>query len=245
MRELQKKYRQSSDAAEAASKAKSYFLANMSHEIRTPLGVIMGFSELLLDESTTDEDRVEFVSTIHRNGKILTKIIDDILDLCKVEAQKLSIESIPCSIPELMADIESQMQLEAQLKNIHLHLQTEDNVPQIIHTDPTRLKQILINIIGNAIKFTKIGHVRVHLTRKEISRLEFIVEDTGRGISVANQRMLFQPFSQADITTTRKFGGTGLGLALSRRLAEALGGSLELTKSQENVGSTFTITLSL
>lgn len=245
MRELLDKYQQSSDAAQAASKAKSYFLANMSHEIRTPLGVIMGFSELLLDDSTSDEDRVEFVSTIHRNGKLLTQIIDDILDLSKVEADKLTIESIPCSIPELMADVESLMKHQAQQKNILLHLQTEDNVPRIINTDPTRLKQILINVIGNAIKFTNRGHVHVHVARKEFSKLEFVVQDTGRGISAEHQQMLFQPFSQADITTTRKFGGTGLGLVLSRRLAEALGGGLELTTSQENVGSTFTITLGL
>ncbi|MDQ3230768.1 MAG: ATP-binding protein, partial [Pseudobdellovibrionaceae bacterium] len=245
MRELLDKYQKSSEAAEAANKAKSYFLANMSHEIRTPLGVIMGFSELLLDEGTDDEDRVEFVNTIHRNGKLLTQIIDDILDLSKVEAEKLTIESIPCSIPDLMADVELLMNHQAQQKDIQLNLQIETNVPRVIATDPTRLKQILINIIGNAIKFTNRGHVDVQIARKDQSKLEFVVKDTGRGISAEQQKILFQPFSQADITTTRKFGGTGLGLVLSRRLAEALGGGLELTESQENVGSTFTITLGL
>lgn len=243
MRDLLEKCQSSTEAAQAANKAKSYFLANMSHEIRTPLGVIMGFSELLLDEETDSEDRVEFVNAIHRNGKLLTQIIDDILDLSKVEADKLTIESIPCSLPELLADVESLMKHQAQQKNILLHLQIADAVPNVIHTDPTRLKQILINIIGNAIKFTNEGQVTVHVRRKDDAQLEFVVQDTGRGISKEHQHMLFQPFSQADITTTRKFGGTGLGLVLSRRLAEALGGSLDLTKSEEDVGSTFTITL--
>jgi signal transduction histidine kinase len=243
MRDLLEKCQSSTEAAQAANKAKSYFLANMSHEIRTPLGVIMGFSELLLDEETDSEDRVEFVNAIHRNGKLLTQIIDDILDLSKVEADKLTIESIPCSLPELMADVESLMKRPAQQKNIQLLLQIADAVPNVIHTDPTRLKQILINIIGNAIKFTNEGQVTVQVRRKDDVQLEFVVQDTGRGISKEHQKMLFQPFSQADITTTRKFGGTGLGLVLSRRLAEALGGGLELTKSEEDIGSIFTITL--
>lgn len=243
MRDLLEKYQRSSEAAEAANKAKSYFLANMSHEIRTPLGVIMGFSELLLDEDTSPEERAEFVHTIHRNGTLLTQIIDDILDLSKVEADKLTLESIPCSLRDLMADVENLMKHQAQQKSIHLFLSIADEVPNVIHTDPTRLKQILFNIIGNAIKFTNQGQVTVKVGRKTSTTLEFVVKDTGRGISQEHQQMLFQPFSQADITTTRKFGGTGLGLVLSRRLAEALGGSLELTESQENVGSTFTVTL--
>ncbi|MFW7381763.1 MAG: ATP-binding protein [Oligoflexus sp.] len=248
MRDLLEKYKRTSEAAEAANLAKSAFLANMSHEIRTPLNAIMGFGDLLLDADTTDEDRAEFVATIQRNGKLLTQIIDDILDLSKVEAGKLDIESIRSTLPELISEVMLLMRQQAYEKGIDVNVQAERNAPHTITTDPTRLKQILLNIIGNAVKFTQNGQVDVFIyTKTDASSgkdwLAFTIKDTGRGISAEQQSQLFQPFMQADASTTRKYGGTGLGLILSRRLAEALGGGLELVASEPDTGSTFTVTV--
>ncbi len=246
MRNLLAKYKRISESAETASRAKSSFLANMSHEIRTPLNAIMGFGDLLLDSNTSDDDRVEFVSTIQRNGKLLTQIIDDILDLSKVEAGKLNVESVRSSLPEIVADVMRLMRKMAYNKGIEVYAKADRNVPFMITTDPTRVKQILLNIIGNAVKFTNKGHVDISITMTQDPltqkhMLEFVIRDSGRGISDAQQQQLFQPFMQADASTTRKFGGTGLGLILSRRLAEALGGNLELSESHLHVGSTFII----
>lgn len=258
MRDLLEKYKRTSEAAESASRTKSSFLANMSHEIRTPLNSIMGFGDLLLDPGTTDADRVEFVATIQRNGKLLSQIIDDILDLSKVEAGKMSVENIRTSLPDLIGEVMLVMRQHAFEKGIDLNFIADASTPSTIVTDPTRFKQILLNIIGNAIKFTQRGQVDVSIqmlpytpdssapsasSEAYVKKLCINVEDTGRGISSEQQSFLFQPFTQADSSTTRKFGGTGLGLILSRRLAEALGGGLELTKSKLDVGSIFTLTI--
>ncbi|WP_141733241.1 ATP-binding protein [Oligoflexus tunisiensis] len=248
MRDLLEKYKKKSDDAEAANRAKSYFLANMSHEIRTPLNSIMGFGDLLLDPCTTDEDREEFVDAIQRNGKLLLQIIDDILDLSKVEAGRLVLESVRTSLPDLLTDVMRPMKQQAFDKGIEVNLLVSPNVPRTLVTDPTRLKQILLNIIGNAIKFTQRGLVEIHVMTVVDSdsghlKLQFTVKDSGRGIPEEQQSQLFQPFMQADASTTRKYGGTGLGLVLSRRLATTLGGSLYLQESALGVGSTFVITI--
>ncbi|HET9239424.1 MAG TPA: ATP-binding protein [Oligoflexus sp.] len=248
MRDLLEKYRRKSEDAETANRAKSSFLANMSHEIRTPLNSIMGFGDLLLDPDNTEEERTEFVDAIQRNGKLLTQIIDDILDLSKVEAGKLVVESVATSLPDVMADILRLMHQQAAEKGIAVNVAIHPNAPRMLVTDPTRLKQILLNVMGNAIKFTNKG--RVDLDVMMISdadggapKLQFTVKDSGRGISPEQQEQLFQPFMQADASTTRKYGGTGLGLILSRRLAQSLGGTLELKESALNVGSTFVATI--
>jgi signal transduction histidine kinase len=248
MRDLLEKYKRKSEDAEAANRAKSYFLANMSHEIRTPLNSIMGFGDLLLDPDTTDEDRVEFVDAIQRNGKLLVQIIDDILDLSKVEAGRLVLDNVPTVLPDLMTDVMRPMRNQAFDKGIKLNLLVGPCVPRTLVTDPTRLKQILLNIIGNAIKFTHKGQVDIHVTTTQdrengLLKLQFTIKDTGRGISEEQQSQLFQPFMQADASTTRKYGGTGLGLVLSRRLATFLGGGLYLEESALGVGSTFVVTI--
>lgn len=247
-KKIEEAWRRAKEGAEAANQAKSLFLANMSHEIRTPLNSIMGFMELLFDKTYSEEEKLQFAGAIRRNAQLLLQLIDDILDLSKVEAGKIDFERIPCSLSVLMRNIELLMGHKAKEKGIFLRIQSEDGVPDTITTDPTRLQQILINVIGNAIKFTSRGGVSVKLTGKTLPEsrdylLEILVQDTGRGIPKENREHLFKPFSQADSSTTRKYGGTGLGLILSRRLAVALGGNVELVQSEPNCGSTFSITI--
>ncbi|HET9238329.1 MAG TPA: PAS domain S-box protein [Oligoflexus sp.] len=233
-------------AAEAANLAKSSFLANMSHEIRTPLGAILGFTELLKDPVTDDEEKQEYLEVITRNGEQLTAIIDDILDLSKVEAGHLKLQLSEVSPQALMKDIHALLNVKAKTKGIEIEASFDSSVPLIISTDQTRFRQVLINIIGNGIKFTEQGHVRTRVryeTKEQGSYLVLEVSDSGVGIDAVHQSRLFQPFSQADESTTRRFGGTGLGLSLSRRLAEALGGTVELLRSEPGQGSCFGIVI--
>lgn len=233
-------------AAELASKTKSLFLANMSHEIRTPLGAILGFTNLLRDPNLTAEERESFFEVIQRNGRALSQLIDDILDLSKVEAGRLVIETIETNTRELISDVRSLMELRAQEKGLALRFETPAEIPSAIYTDPNRLRQILVNIIGNAIKFTECGEIRVVVKAEpataQPSKVVFEVHDTGSGIDPEQSKRLFSWFTQADASTTRKFGGTGLGLALSRRLAHSLGGDVALKSSSAN-GSCFVISV--
>lgn len=231
------------DAAEAASRAKSEFLANMSHEIRTPLAVITGFSALLDDPEVHAEERLQFTQTILRNGEQLTRLIDEILDLSKVEAGRLSLEIMSFPLADLLTDIASTLQGKAREKGIELSIVSEGVLPDQVVSDPTRLRQVLLNIIGNAIKFTENGGVYVTVGHTD-GMLRFQVQDTGIGISAAGAERLFQPFSQADSSTTRMYGGTGLGLVLARRLACELGGDVFLERSAVGEGSTFVALLS-
>jgi len=233
--------------AQRANDAKSSFLANMSHEIRTPLAAILGFSELLRDSNSPDE-RAEYTDIINRNGKSLTKIIDDILDLSKVEAGRLQIESIDFNLQNLLSEVMDLFADLAAKKGIAFALKIDQAVPSQIKSDPTRIRQILINLIGNAIKFTAHGSVEVRAETQfdsdKVTHLKFSIVDTGLGLRADQVEKLFEPFSQADHSTTRKYGGSGLGLALSRRLARALGGDVWLANSKLEQGSTFIATVS-
>ena len=235
---------------EQGCRAKSEFLANMSHEIRTPMTAILGFidvlgCELSIDEKTTELQ--EIFGTIQRNGNYLLELIDDILDLSKIESGRLEIERIACSPVRLMDDVVSLMRVRADAKNLSIEVRWDGSIPDTIWTDPTRLRQILINLIGNAIKFTERGSVLVVgglLQEPGLEpRMQYDVIDTGIGMTRSQMEGLFQPFSQADSSTTRKHGGTGLGLAISKRLAMMLGGMITV-ESAPAQGSTFTVTIS-
>jgi len=231
-------------AARDASQAKSEFLANMSHEIRTPMSVIIGYADLLLDPTLAEAEKTDAVATIRRNGQHLLTIINDILDLSKIEAGKMTTERVPCPLRQIIEDAVAPMQPRAVAKGLDLTIECSSSLPQTIVTDPTRLRQILTNLLGNAIKFTERGSVRLSCQPADTpSMVRFDVADTGIGISPENQTVLFQPFMQADGSTTRRFGGTGLGLAISKELAELMGGSLKLMSSRPGQGTCFRLTL--
>ena len=235
---------QARTVAESASVAKSEFLANMSHEIRTPMTAILGYAEMLRATSLTNRDRDDFLGTIQRNGEHLLRLINDILDLSKIEAGKLAVESTKCSLCELISEVVATMRPRAAAKGVRLDVQYIFPVPDSIESDPMRLRQILVNLLGNATKFTDHGTIRLRVRSERdpatSARVLIEVSDTGIGMTPEQISALFQTFSQADASTTRKFGGTGLGLAISMRLAHMLGGDLSVT-SQRGVGSTFTL----
>lgn len=233
------------ERAEAAHRAKSLFLANMSHELRTPLTAVLGFAENLLDPEFTRVDREEAIRAIQRNGAHLLRIINEILDLSKIEAQKFRIEMRECDLRELLEDLGDIMRPQAAEKRIDLVFELHEPVPKTIRTDPTRLRQILINLIENAVKFTENGRILVEARYPPDApspRLEIAVTDSGIGIPAEQIRRLFQPFWQADSSMSRRFGGAGLGLAISKRLAELLGGGISVT-SKPGYGSTFRLTI--
>ncbi|WP_176736306.1 response regulator [Oligoflexus tunisiensis] len=232
------------DAAESASRAKSNFLANMSHEIRTPLGAVLGFAELLRLKDQSPEERENCINAITRNGQLLLQLLDDILDLSKIEAEKIEVDRVTVSMADLLQDIRAVHEHKASEKGIRLRIETEGRLPREISTDILRLKQILYNIVGNSLKFTERGEICVHVSynpRRYGGTLLFQVTDTGCGLSDAEAGRIFQPFMQADGSTTRRFGGTGLGLIISKRLAELLGGDVVLVESHSGVGSTFQV----
>lgn len=229
------------EAAEAANRAKSDFLANMSHEIRTPMTAILGFVDLILENIPHNPENIDAAVTIKRNCDHLLSIINDILDLTKIEAGKLEIENRTCSPGGIIAEVVSLMRIRASAKNIGLNVEYQGPIPETIRSDPTRLRQILVNIVGNAIKFTEVGSVRlVAAFQNENSKLQIKVIDTGIGISEELMNELFRPFIQADSSMNRRFDGAGLGLSISKRLAELLGGHISI-ESAIGKGSTFTI----
>jgi PAS domain S-box-containing protein len=236
---------QLSHAAQTATRAKSEFLANISHEIRTPLTAILGYADLLRDPSA-QLDKHQAAATIKRNGEYLLAIINDLLDLSKIEAGKLEVEKIACSPCQILADLMSLMSVGADAKGLKLQMGCAGPVPETILSDPIRLRQIVINLLGNAIKFTEAGEVRVTvrvLTAPGMEpQLQVDVSDTGIGMTEEQLRRLFQPFAQADSSTTRRFGGTGLGLTISKRLAVMLGGDISVD-SVPGKGSTFRMTI--
>jgi signal transduction histidine kinase/ActR/RegA family two-component response regulator len=245
--------------AEASAIAKTAFLANMSHEIRTPMTAILGFSDMLGDPSLDPDERQALTIGIRRNGEHLLKIISDILDLSKIEAGGMSIEILRC---DPRAIVEEALQLvapRARQMGYPIRVEFAPDVPQTLRTDPTRLRQILINLLGNAVKFTQSGEITVHVdcpglhespaARRDpepsdapvaLHRVRFRVRDTGIGMSDVQLARLFRPFTQGDASVLRRFGGTGLGLAISRRLARMLGGDI-VAASMPGAGSTFTV----
>ncbi|MDH5219065.1 MAG: PAS domain S-box protein, partial [Gammaproteobacteria bacterium] len=229
--------------AEQANRAKSQFLANMSHEIRTPLSAILGFAENLKEPDNSAAENRKAIDTIIRSSKHLSGIINDILDLSKIEANSIEAENIPFSLKDILYDLSVLIEPQAINKGLTFCIEYATPIPENISGDPVRLKQILINLCSNALKFTSEGEIKI-LASYDVSnrKVTFIVVDSGIGMSGTQLERLFKPFSQADSSTTRKYGGTGLGLALSRQLAELLGGSLDV-KSEPEVGSQFILTL--
>ncbi|HYE21781.1 MAG TPA: ATP-binding protein [Tepidisphaeraceae bacterium] len=227
--------------AEAANAAKSAFIANTSHEIRTPMNAILGYADMLLDPAATPDDRRHCVKVIRRNGEHLLAIINDILDISKIEAAKMTAERIPCDLPQLVADVIGLVKPKAVEKGLRFRVTFDEVIPRTVTTDPVRARQVLVNLIGNAIKFTHAGEVHLHVAR-EIAyfsqTLRFTITDTGVGMTDEQVGRLFQPFTQADASTTRKYGGTGLGLTISRKLAQLLGGDISAA-SEAGRGSTF------
>ena len=245
LKQAQREAAHAKEAADGANQAKSEFLANMSHEIRTPIAAIIGFSDLLATPNQSSSDRDQYISTVRRNAKNLLELINDILDLSKIESGKMSLERTTFELPQFLADIMSTLRPRANEKALRLGLKFEGKIPQKIQTDVLRLRQILVNLIGNAVKFTEYGGVtlRVCLAEPQDCRsLKFTIEDTGIGLSAEQLSRLFQPFTQADESTTRRFGGTGLGLTISRRLARLLGGDIRVS-STPGVGSSFVATI--
>ncbi len=244
--EREEALRSAQQAAEAANQAKSEFLANMSHEIRTPMTAILGYVDLLSEPDVPRPDHHEYVTTIRRNADHLLQLMNDILDLSKIEAGQMNVERIGCSPAAIARDVVSLLRPRAEEKGLTLELRFEGLIPRGIQSDPTRLRQILVNLVGNAVKFTDQGSivVTVYFNGSDGEpTVSFEVKDSGIGMTASEQKSLFRPFTQADTSTTRRFGGTGLGLSVAIRLATMLGGTITV-QSAPRLGSLFTARVS-
>lgn len=243
--------REAQTRAEAANRAKSEFLANMSHEIRTPLTAILGFADILREDGEIEKappSRIQSIDTIRYAGQHLLTVINDILDLSKIEAGKIEVEQVETALPNLLGEVASILRPRAIGKGVQLHIDLASSIPAVAKTDPTRLRQIIMNLAGNAVKFTEAGEVRLVIAARETNqgkRLVVDVVDTGPGMGPEQIHRLFQPFSQADSTMTRKHGGTGLGLTICRRLARLMNGDVSLVESIVGRGSIFRLDLPL
>lgn len=240
--------RESMKLAEEANQAKSAFLSNMSHEIRTPMTAILGFTEVMKRNNRTSEsERLGYLNTIANSGQHLLELINDVLDLSKVESGAMEVEELPCDCASIAQDVVRVLHSKADEKSIDLVLEILGDFPEQIIADPSRLRQVITNLVGNAIKFTDAGSVRLQLSflaadRREPARIRIDVVDSGIGMSEEQQARIFEAFTQASASISRRFGGTGLGLSISRQLTEAMNGTLTVS-SEEGVGSTFHVVL--
>lgn len=233
--------------AEVANVAKSEFLANMSHEIRTPMTAILGYADLLITPNLSPSDRDNYLAVVRRNGEQLLTLINDILDLSRVEAGKMTVDIQSCSVISVVAEVASMMRIRAEQRHTSLEVEYTTQIPETVFSDQARLRQALVNLVGNAVKFTENGRVRIAVAflpawRQDVPAIRIRVIDTGIGIEPSKLAHLFEPFIQADSSTSRKYGGSGLGLAIARHICEMLQGELTV-QSAPAEGSTFTLTV--
>ncbi|MEX0794101.1 MAG: ATP-binding protein [Pirellulaceae bacterium] len=234
--------------AESATQAKSDFLSNMSHEIRTPLTAILGYAELLDENQFDAQARTQTIGTIKQAGHHLLTLVNDILDLSKIEVGKMPLRLVETDLAELMRSAHCLMQPRAVAKGLRFDIVLDSVIPRLVTTDPTRLRQIVLNLLGNAIKFTEQGSVtlRLRISEKQgVTLLEMVFDDTGIGISAEQAEWLFQPFHQAESNVNRRFGGTGLGLTICRRLTNLMGGDTRLIRTEPGQGARFVATIAI
>ncbi len=231
------------EKAEAASRAKSRFLAVVSHEVRTPLNGILGMADLLLDTSLSPEQQT-YAQAVKTSGDALLGLIEEILDFSKIEAGRLDLESVPFDLAGVVTDVVELLAPRAQAKGIEIAADLDDDLPQRVVGDAARLRQVLLNLASNAVKFTDEGGVAVRVERADIGRIRFTVSDTGPGVGAEAQERIFREFEQGDSTLARRHGGTGLGLAIAERIVERMGGDIALQSALEN-GSVFSFTVDL